>query len=473
MRYGIIIINITLLGCTVGPDYEKPIIETPCEWQSPVPEEMQSDSPDCFIWWQSLNDPILNSLIERMSSQNLELKIAAARLMQARIEANYSSTDFYPHIDASANYGHVQYNQKTLNRVLGNSCHNKHPDSHKNINFFEAGFDAEWELDLFGMRKHEINVLEARAVSFEQEYRHVSITLAAEVAKNYIQLRGLQEGLKIISKNIDSQQDTLQLTTELMETGFSSTIDQKQSQEQLSALLAQKPQIELAIHTTIHRLSILLGYSPGDLFCELNEPGMIPDVPCQKPIGIPSELLRRRPDILKAESDLVAATESIGSAVAALFPRLSLRGFIGDVGAASTNGFTWYAGPQILLPLLNSKLLEQDVKINKIKAQEALYAYQKTVLEAFEETENAISSYHYELIRTNQLAQALQASREAYKLVLELYTTGFKDYLEVLVANRSLLAAEDAYLQSRIELLYHYIALYKALGGPWECDGCL
>ena len=330
------------------------------------------------------------------------------------------------------------------------------------------------EIDLFGMKKHEINALKAKIDSSEAEFCHIRITLSAEVARNYIELRGLQQRLKVMARDIDAQKETLQLTTNLIDFGFADAVDQMQAEEQLSLLSAQKPQIELSIHKTIHRLSLLLGYTPGHLFDELCEPCMLPSLPCETPIGIPSELLRRRPDIRKAERELAAATELVGSAVAALFPRLSLQGFIGDISTLCSGSFTWFADSQVLFPIFNSKLLEQDVAINKIKAGQALYEYKKTVLAALEEAENAIASFHYERERNRSLKQAQETSKEAYELALQLYRSGFKDYLEVLITHRSLLSAEDAYLQSQMELLFHYISLYKAIGGGWNviepCD---
>lgn len=466
MRCKIIFLSLALSGCVVGPKYIPPQMDLPCEWQSPPSEGMDLESPDCFLWWESLKDPLLSCLIEQAALQNLDLYIAATRLLEARAEQKGGLANLYPHLDGSSTYGHVQYEQRVLNKILGSDCH-KHSGK-RNINFFEFGFDAEWEIDLFGMQAHELAALKAKVEASQEDFLHIGMTLAAEVAKNYIELRSLQQRLEGINKNIESQKDTLQLTESLMKAGFAGNIDHKQAEELLKTLEAQKPQIALSISKTIHRLSILLGYAPGDLFCELSKPAMLPAVPYQKPIGVPSELLRRRPDIKKAERELAAATERVGSAIAALFPRLSLQGFVGDIAAMRSNGFTWFAGPQLLAPIFNSKLLQQDVDFNKIKTRQALYQYQKTVLEALEEVENAIASFDYELERNHYLAEALKISQEAYQGTFQLYEKGLKNYLEVLVSNRSLLMAEESYLQSQTELLLHYIALYKALGGGWQ-----
>lgn len=458
-------------GCAVGPKYEPPSVEIPTEWHTDTYEGMQkSESPECFCWWEALNDSVLNSLLERAALQNLDLSIAATRILEARLEfQGIRFANLLPHIDASATYGHVQYNRRTLNQILGDCCHKK---GTANVDIFEAGFDAEWELDLFGRHQHELQALQAKAEAKEEEFCVIWISLSAEIVKNYIELRGLQQRIKVLSENIQLQHETITLIDDLTKTGFTTAIDERQAQEQLSNLEAQKPLLNFGIHKVIHRLSILLGYPPGDLFAELSQPGCLPSLPGDKPIGIPSELLRRRPDIRKAERELAAATEMVGSAIAAMFPRLSLTGFIGDISTLHSGSFTWFAGPQLLMPIFNSKLLEKDVDVSKIQVQQSLYEYHKTVLEALEESENGIAALRFELERNQHLAHAEKASQDAYELTLQLYQKGLKGYLDVLVADRSLLNAEDAYLQSKIELLYHYIALYKALGGGWHYCEC-
>lgn len=457
-----------LTGCTVGPKYETPSIPVPTEWHSQLCEDTLGDSPDCFLWWEALKDPVLNSLLEEAAMQNLDLYIAGMRILEARAQLKGGSSGFYPHIDGSAAYGHAQFDQKILKPVLGSDCSGRHK---RHVNFFEAGFDAEWELDLFGITRHEICALKARMESSEEDFSHIWVTLSAEVARNYVELRGLQWRLEVLKNNMNAQRDTLELTQGLVKSGFASLIDEREAEEQLHLLSGQKPLLELSLSKTIHRLSVLLGRAPGELFEKLIPICSLPCLPCQKPIGVPSELLRRRPDIRKAERDLAAATEDVGTAVASLFPRLSLNGFVGDIGTLCTGGsLAWFAGPQLLVPFFNSKLLRQDVEVNQIKAQQALYNYQKTVLEALEETENALSSLHAEKERNQHLFNAQKASQEAYDLTMQLYQRGMKNYLEALVLQRSMLAAEDSYLQGQVQLLLHYISLYKALGGGWDID---
>lgn len=462
-----IILLAAMTGCTLTPKYVEPEMEIPCEWHNIQDQEFEAEQPDCFRWWESLNDPMLTCLIERAATQNLDLHIAITRICEARLAEKGAQSALYPHLDGSISYSYANFNQRTLNDILGCGRCQKH--GQRNLNLFEAGFDAEWEIDLFGLRAYQERALEAKTASSKEAFAHVWITLSAEIAKNYIELRGFQQGLDVIDRNIQAQNDILELTNGLISSGLADTIDQLRAAEELSMLKAKKPELEFFIQKNIHHLSVLLGYPPAELACELHAPVALPEIPCRRPIGIPSEILRRRPDIRKAERDLAAATESVGAAVAALFPRLSLTGFFGEISTLCTQGsWTSFIGPQMLFPIFNSKMLKEDICLNQIQAQQAMLNYQKTVLEALEETESAIAAFHYELKKNQDLQEMKQASLQAYLLTLQLYQTGFKSYVEVQGQHRSFLAAENALLQSQINLLIHYIALYKALGGGWE-----
>lgn len=470
------IYSVLFVGCTVGPKYMPPEVDVPCEWHSEVSDGMHTEPVDSYAWWESLNDPTLTSLIERAACQNLDLHIAATRVLLARAEHKGKKGDLLPHVDATVNYDHVYYSKDALvNGLLGTACPIK-KHVRRNVDFFELGFDAEWEIDLFGMTAHELSALKAMAEASEESLCGIWITLTAEISRNYVELRGLQQRLDILQRNIETQQKGVGLLNQLFERGIASEFTLKQAEGDLITLSVQRPLLELGISKAIHRLSILLGYNPGELYCELTDCRTLPLLPDCKPIGVPSDLLRRRPDIRKAERELAAATERTGSAVAALFPRFSLRGFVGDISTHAGSIFkpasaTWVAGPQLLVPIFNSKLLLQDVEYNKIQTRQALYEYQKTVLEALEESENALASYHAELQRSQHLDEGYRNSQRALELIQDLLQRGLKDYQEVLTVTKSRFAAEDALMQSQVDLLMHYISLYKALGGGWcQCS---
>ncbi|MBA3603898.1 MAG: efflux transporter outer membrane subunit [Parachlamydiaceae bacterium] len=460
-----------LTGCSVGPRYAAPDIEVPCTWHSEVPEGMREEPSDNIIWWGKLQDPLLNELIDLAGNQNLDLLIAATRVLQARAEANGKKGDLFPHIDGSVTGGHVYYSKDALvNGLLGTACPIRRKHVKRNVNFFELGFDVEWEIDFFGKTAHDISALKAQEEAIQEELCGIWVTLSAEIAKTYIELRGFQQRLHSNQRSIQTQEYAVLLTKKLIERGILKDVDLIKTETEWINLKAQNPLIELNIHRAIHRLSILLGCAPGDLFECLQVASGLPQLPLEKPIGLPSDLLRRRPDIRKAERELAAATERIGSAIAGLFPRFSLNGFIGDISTNAGSLFkpasaTWFAAPQLLIPIFNSRLLMQDVEYNKITTQQAIYNYQKKVLEALEESENAIASYRYQDERSKHLADANQRYNKAFEFSQELYRQGVTDYLAVLASAKTLYISEEALLQSKVDQLLNYVSLYKALGG--------
>ncbi|MDP1880791.1 MAG: efflux transporter outer membrane subunit, partial [Parachlamydiaceae bacterium] len=348
----------------------------------------------------------------------------------------------------------------------------------RNVDFYELGFDAEWEIDLFGFTKHEIAALQAQSEAVQETLNGAWITLSAEIARNYIQLRGLQFQLETSLHLIELDNESLKLTNELSERGIINDSDLNHSLAQLNLLKAEIPSIQANITQTIYRLSVLLGKMPGELENCLSLYGHLPEIPKEISIGIPSELLRRRPDIVKAEREVAAATEKEGSAIAALFPRFSLRGFLGDIATKpgslfSPSSATWLAGPQLLLPIFNSRLLEQDVEYSKRATQEALINYQKTVLEAIEESENTIVAFQQSEQKWLYLHEAQKNESHSLDYAYELYQKGSIDKFELIKAQKALLSTENLLMKNKIEQLNNYIALYKALGGSWGCSQSL
>lgn len=466
--FKVILLSLMLSGCTVTPRYESPEMPLPNEWHTPRSAGMTDENVDCFLWWESLQDSTLTALMQRASENNVDLSIAQSGILQARLMRKGQEAALYPHVDASLTGGNLYCSKDMLKQaVCGKGT------SHKNnIPFFEIGFDADWEIDLFGFHTHQRNAAEAKVGAAEANLHDVWISLSAEVARNYLELRGFQQKRHLLEQNIQTLRDTLHLTEELLKIGAVSQIHVAQAEQQLHQLKGEEPLLNLSIDRAIHRLSVLCGSPPGELFCELTPCQDLPRVPCEKPLGLPSELLRRRPDIRKAERDLAAATEDVGSAVAALYPRFSLSGFVGEIGthlSAMTNGHgvTWFAAPQLLFPIFNSRLLKQDVEFNQILANQALCQYQKTVLAALEEVENGMASFRHLLEQEHHLDQTLHFNTQIYLLHLDLYEKGFKDYLEVLSSKQLMIESKTAYLEGQIHLLLNYVSLYKALGGGW------
>lgn len=453
-----------LSGCSLHEPYRVPTLDIPCEWQTKMPDEQRDE---CFNWWTHLNDPMLSALMLMASEGNLDLQIGMMRVLQARTEANGKYGDLYPHLDGSFNCGHVSFNKKVLDNLVRKSCLN-----HSSFSFFEIGFDAEWELDFFGKTAHDIAALKAHEEAVQEDLSAIWVTLSAEIAKNYVELRGLQNRKQLLLEKVKIQKEAFGLNQELKNRGLIKTQELNQIIAEQNTLEAELPTIQLSISKAINRISILLGYNPGDLseYLSCYQPLQLP---CNAPIGLPSELLQRRPDIRKAERELASATEKIGSAIASLFPRFSLWGFVGDISTKGgslfdSSSFTWGVGPQVVVPIFNSKLLLQDVEYNKLATQEALYTYQKTVIEALEEAENSIAAYAAGKITLNHIHKTSQTLQESQVHEEELLRKGVSSTLSVLAVKKQALAAKDIEIQEEVAQLLRYISVYKALGGSWQ-----
>ncbi len=466
MRFNLFLL-ILLASCS-APSYKKRDIEIPTSWHSQLAGSLKAhDSP--FEFWNALEDPLLCQLLDTAKQQNLDLSLAYNRILEARLLHKGKKSELYPHIDGSLTSGHLLLSKEILHHGILKHC----GSSKRDMNFFEAGFDVDWEIDLFGYRRHQINASEAKEQAAEESFSDLWISLSSEIARNYIELRFNQHMWNLSVQKIDLAREQLSLLKELLRIGKIRSVDMLQSEKELSYLLNNSFAIECSVESSIHRLSVLLGYPPAELYCLLSETKDFPSLPVEQPIGMPSDLLRRRPDIRKAERELAAATEEVETAIAALFPRFSLFGFIGEVGTqlkslGKGTGATWLAAPQLLFPIFNSKLLKQDVAFNRIEAEQACLHYQKTVLTALEEVENGIAAYRSELEKENELHKIDVNEQDAYRLTFDLYNQGFIDYNEVLGVELELIQSKEALAQNKKDLLLQSISLYKATGGGWS-----
>jgi NodT family efflux transporter outer membrane factor (OMF) lipoprotein len=420
-------------------------------------------------WWEGFNDPILNDLIELARCQNLDLFIARTRLQEARQIAKGAGAKRLPQIDGSFGGYHAHFNQKTVDELLGTNQRGRHSKT-RNVDLFEIGFDASFEIDLFGKSKRDCQAMIARLKGEREAMDVLFVTLTAEIARLYVELRGYQQREGIINEQIQNQMEICANIDDLIQADIASELDQMEREEQLDDLRAKLPDIEFAIHQTIYRLSILVGSSPTDLFAMLEEKVALPQAQGAIAVGIPSLLLRNRSDIKQAEYRVEAATYQKASAIAGMFPRLTLKGFFGDVNTHlpslfSSSNFTYLAGPQLLLPIFNSKLLEQDVVLSKIVVKRALLEYQKCVLQAIEEVENGIAAVRTKQNKHDILAKRVQKSLERFELNLDLFENGFKSSTELLGKKFRYLAAKQRLVQGQVELIIQQISLYKALGG--------
>jgi len=453
---------LTIAGCTVGPDYHPQDAKTPSAWTDTDPIKATSAYSELAHWWTGFNDPNLAYLVERAINTNLDLLQAKTRIRQARAARGIAAGGLWPMADATGSY--------TRGRIpiLGN------PDP-PTRNLFQTGLDAAWEMDIFGGVRRSVEAADADVQFAIENHRDVLVTLVAEVALNYIELRGFQQEIVIARDNLQAQQKTAELTHKKFQGGLVGTLDVANADAQVATTASQIPQLEAAAQQAIYNLSVLLGLEPTALLNELSPTNSIPITPPEVPIGIPSELLRRRPDIRRAEAAIHGATARIGVATADLYPKFSLTGSINFQndqlhGLINSNNRFWTVGPAVDWQIFSARRIRSNIELQKALQEEALLAYQKMVITALADVENALVAYTKEHERYKTLVDAVAYNRKAVDSATQLYTQGLTDLLNVLIAQRSLFASEDALVQSNRNLSIDLVALYKTLGGGWNSE---
>jgi len=454
-------------GCAVGPDYHPPKTKAPTNWSEAQLGGATNSAVQTVEWWKTFNDPELNSLIERAVAANYDLRIAEAQLLQARALRSGAVWAFTPSITGSASYTDRQTSRNAQTFVASNQVFETH--------LYDASFDASWEIDVFGGLRRQLQQATAQYASVEEQRRFVLISVMAEVARNYVDVRGFQKRININHENIIAQQESVEITRARFNAGLTSELDVKQAEVLLATTRAQLPTLETALRQTVHQLSVLIGREPGALLDELAATAPIPAPPPEVPVGLPSELLRRRPDVHAAERDLAAATANVGVQTAELFPKFFLLGLGGYQTVSMTSWISpgsqyWSAGPTMTWRLLDFGRIRAQIKAADAQTKQALAVYEKTVLIAFQDVENALVAYGNEQVRYRALADAVAANRRAMELASELYTKGLGDYLNVLVTQRALFDVEDQLADSQRTVTANLVALYKALGGGWEAN---
>jgi NodT family efflux transporter outer membrane factor (OMF) lipoprotein len=468
-RSALVFLILQLVGCTVGPDYRRPDVPVPAAWRQ---AEQPGVSPGVKVvteWWQTFQDPVLERLVQRAVAANLDLKVATARVREARALRGITAADQVPAVNASGTAARVRDSEHTLPRPPGFDFEH---------DFFLVGLDASWELDFWGRVRRAVEAADATVEAAEDARRDVLVILLAEVARNLMEVRGAEQRRLIAQHNIQTQQDTVELTRVRFEAGLGTEVDVAQARTLLATTQAQVPSLEAARDAAIHRLGVLIGEPPGTLLDELREPKGIPPGPRAVPVGLPSDLLRRRADIRRAERELAAATAQIGVATADLFPRFTLTGTLGLAATDAGDVFTgasrfWALGPQVVWPLFAGGRIRANIRVQEARQDAALARYEQAVLAALEDTETALVQYGQEQARREALARAVDASQLAVRLSQELYTRGLQDFLTVLDSQRALYSVEDQLVQSDQAVSQNLIALYKALGGGWEMEANL
>jgi NodT family efflux transporter outer membrane factor (OMF) lipoprotein len=487
-RLLMMVLSLTAGGCMVGLNYDTPKTKAPERFG-----EASTTQPTVPLnithWWKSFNDPELDRLIDRAVVNNNTLLQAEMRVRQARAQLGVEWGTEFPTLSANANVERQQTSRNlSTASVLGGTTGSTGTGTgstgtgttsvsgssfSRRSNLFKGTFDSSWEIDVFGGNRRAI---ESAGYDLEAQIdarRYALVTLTAEVANDYCLLRGYQTQLKLTKDNAKSEQDTLQLTQSRFKAGLVSDLDVAQAEASVATTIAQEPALEILIKQRIHAISILLGEQPMALADELGTSQPVPPIPTEIPVGLPSDLLRRRPDVRESERLLAESTANIGVAVANLFPKFSLTGSLGQESSrlgliARDASNIWSIGPSMSWQILDYNQLQSEVRVTNAEQQEALYSYRQTVLQSFSDVEDALVAYAQDQVRSKAINDEVVADQRAVDLSIQLYQRGLGDFLNVLTAQRSLYTAQSDLSVSESSVSTDLVALYKALGGGWD-----
>jgi len=450
-----------------GPNVRSQTEESTKTWAATSIRGVSTEMP-VAEWWSSFHDEELTRLIHRAVANNLDLRLAAARVDEARAARGIAKSAFYPSVGVTTSAERLRERVVAFNP--GASGPTFHPVE---LNNFQVGFDSAWEIDVFGRIRNEVKAANANVRSAEEDRRDVLVVLLGEIARSYADLRGFQLRLDIAEKNIQTQEDTVHLTQARAAAGLVTQLDVSRAVAELETTKAVLPSLRSAIASSIHRISVLVGQEPGALQRELEASTPVPVVPPEVPVGLPSDLLKRRPDVRRADDEIAAAAANVKAAKADYFPKFTLFGSAGkqatqlhDLSLSLGNFFA--VGPAISLPIFTGGRIRSNIAVQNARWKQTQLFYHSTVLTSLEETENALVNYSEEQERRDRLQAAVSQSQTALELSRELYRSGLGDFLSVLDAQRQLYGNEDLLAQSQTAVTTNLIALYKALGGGWE-----
>lgn len=460
-----------LAGCMVGPDYKPPGTQMPgsyAELANAAGTGLDASSAAEATWWQRFDDAELASLVERAVAANNSLKVAEARVRQARSAREVARSFLFPRIGVGA----------SVLRFRGSNALLDLPDANLEGNLFQVGFDAEWAVDLWGGTRRMVESAAAEEQGSASRRRGVVLMIASETARAYMELRGAQRELEVAHSTLDSQNQTLAVTQERHANGLASELEVVRARTEAEGTAAEIPPLEQAIREYIHVLSTLLALEPTALGDELSSPTDIPAVPERIAVGVPSDLLRRRPDIQAAERRIASSTAMVGVATAQLFPQMVLGvggGFAsrrsGDLlnGNSSANASTYFlAGPSVNWEIFDAGRRRATIHLSEAEVDVAKAVYEDTVLGAFREVESALVAVDRSRVRVADLELLAASAREALTIAQGDYRNGLLDQLTVLDAQRQASRADMLLVQGRVALTVNVVRLYKALGGGWE-----
>jgi NodT family efflux transporter outer membrane factor (OMF) lipoprotein len=452
----------SISGCTtVGPDYRPPKMATHTNWTSEVQGGLTGAAADTNLldrWWTVFNDPILSDLVERARAGNLDLRQAEARVREARSQRGMAKAALFPTVGANASASRT-----TASKEAGNG---------QTTDFYATSLDASWELDIFGGKRRSLESATATWQAAQESLRDVLVSLLAEVALNYVEVRSYQELLSITESNVLIRTETYDITRWRREAGLTTQLDEDQAKQSLEQVRAQLPTLRTSLAQAKYRLAVLLGQPPGALHDLLAEQQPVPSTPVEVAVEVPADLLRRRPDVRTAERQLAAQTAQIGVAKAQLYPSFSLAGTLGLESLEYANLYSASARAaqglaKAAWTLFDGGSIRQNIKLQTAKQEESLSYYENTVLNALKDVESALVAYANEQMRRDSLAAAVTAGRSAFELARFQYNSGLVSFQTVLDTQQSLLSTQDQLAVSQAKVTSNLIGLYKALGGGW------
>lgn len=486
-RFGLLILAATMLGgCAqlllrVGPDYEAPELSLPSRWSVELAagnEQLEMDATlSLACWWRQLGDPQLDKLIDEALAGSLDLRLAQARLRQARASREQAVSGLFPSLSASTGASRSKnaagINTQSAGTTFGTANGATGINTQSARTLYDAGFDASWEIDIFGGTRRGIEAATADQAASEASLNNTRVSLLAEVAQNYVEVRSYQRRAAIARDNLASQSETLQITEWRYQAGLVTSSDVEQARTNREQTRASIPDLDVGLAAAENRLAVLLGRNPGALHAQLAEQRPLPALPTFTATGIPADVLLQRPDLIAAERTLAAETARVGQKLAKRFPSLNLDASFGwqaysfsTLGGSDT--LARAVSGTLAVILFDGGQLRSAVEIQNAVQEQALISYQNSVLTALEEVENALKSYATGHERVDAWRAAVEAARNAALLSRQLYESGLADFQNVLITERTRLSAEDSLATAEASLRTSLITLYKALGGGWE-----
>jgi NodT family efflux transporter outer membrane factor (OMF) lipoprotein len=465
------VLCIGLSGCTVGPDYQSPETREAPRRSALNGESVLSRTVEGavdILWWKSFRDLQLSSLVERLVAQNLDLETATERVIQSMAQRRVAVSQGLPHIEGQSS---ATYNRQSPNGTL--SLLVPRPGAPLEYPLFRDGLTSSWQLDLFGRVRRAVEAADAATLAAVENRHGVALAAVAELAQGYMQLRGTQNRLGIAKRNLRLAEENVELVNKRFGDGVATTLDLAQARAQQATIAATLPPLRTQEAELINVIGLLLGYAPRVLEAELRRSQMVPRVPRKVPVGLPGSLVRRRPDVREAEARLHEATAQTGVAVASFYPDVTLNGAVGVESLTLTNLFSptstaFAVGPAVSIPIFEGGRLQGTLELRESRQREAAIIFQKTVLRAWKEVDDALTAYREAQLRRADVARSVTENQAALRAARQRYQEGAIDFLNVITAQAQLLQSENDLADSDTQIATYLVHLYRTLGGGWE-----